>query len=855
MVISRQVLKAGFWIVFGVILCAGTLVLHNTLQMREDARRVAHTREVRDTLQMTLSKLVEAETCERGYLLSGDRQFLEPYTDALARIPDNLKHLRDLVADDPRQKQRIDRLEQLVRAKVDLMAAMVRLKAQDPASGRWLTLLGQAKADMDTINGQMAAINWEEQTLLNMRVDDYWKAFRITMGAVILAAILGAAGILILLQMVLRNMNARDDYQREVENNRQWLQVTLRCIGDGLITTDLEGRVTFLNPVAEQMTGWSAKAAIGLPLEQVFFIINEETGKPAIDPAGRVLREGITLELANHTALVHTSGRVTPIQDSAAPIRDSDGKVVGLVLVFNDVAERKQAERALRESEERFRRLFETAPVPYALFHMNGPTLAVNQRFQETFGYDLAEIPDMLSWWRRAYPDEAALRESEQYWAAISASVAEGGPSVVLGGRRRVTCKDGTVRTVAVSGLLQQDQVLATFFDLTDHLREEEDQRKVEERMVQAQRLEALGVLVAGVAHNFNNILAIIMGTASMQEPEAKNPSLQEALRIIDTACQRGRGLVRSLTHFARPSALNQVPIDLGALIAELRLLLGNTARKNIAMVQVLPEEPVWILGDPGSFNSALMNICLNSLDAMPGGGTLTLRVANLPSEAVEVSIEDTGEGMTPEILKRVTEPFFTTKAVDKGTGLGLSIAHGVVKAHGGTMEITSTPGHGTAVKLRFPRHIVPTRETLALMPPQTLGVSKVLVVDDEEEVRGVLAKMLQLAGASEVKTVASGQEALVSMDSGDIPDLIILDHNMPGLNGTQTLALIKVGHPDMPVIIASGELGIEGRDVFNQKNVGFITKPFRFDEIRAVFAKMGVHAGQTSPPKAAGRD
>ncbi len=968
MEISRQGLKASFWIVFGVILCTGMFILLNLVQMRLDASRVIHTREVLQTLQATLSQLADAEVGEQGYLLSGDRRFLGPYVDGLARISDDLKRLRALVEDNPRQELRLDGLEQEVHAKFDLMAEMVKLKEQDPSSGRWTALLGQARADMDIIHDQMAAMDQEEQTLLRARTDHFWTTVWTAVGAGLLAVILGVAGTLVLLQLVLRNLNVRDDLEREAERHRQWLQVTLHSIGDGLITTDLDGRVTILNPVAEQLTGWSANEAIGQPLERVFQIINEETGKPADNPVWRVLREGIVLGLVNHTALVHTSGRVTPIQDSAAPIRDADGKIVGTVLVFNDVTEkrkaevnlaqselrfrkltelspiavwvnrsdrielanpeacrlmgangldqlegrsifdiwhpdshekvrarlragmgghivqrseetiirldgsvrimevssapfedangfalqcvlmdvteRNQAELALRESEERFRRLFDTAPVPYALFHKSGPTLAVNRRFQETFGYDLAEIPTILEWWRRAYPDPAIFRESADYWEGISAQAAEGHPSVMLSGRRQITCKDGTVRSVEVSGLLQQDQVLTTFFDLTDRLREEEDRRKVEERMVQAQRLEALGVLVAGVAHNFNNILAIIMGTASMQEHLAKDPSQLEALRIIDTACQRGRGLVRSLTHFARPSVPNQVPIEMGAFIGELRLLLGNTARKNISIVEVLLEEPAWILGDPGSFSSALMNLCLNSLDAMPHGGTLTLRTVILPGDMVEVSVEDTGEGMAPEILARVTEPFFTTKAVDKGTGLGLSITHGVIKAHGGTMEIASRRGQGTQVKVRVPRHSALTGEPTSLPPERALGFSKVLVVDDEEEVRTMLARMLTMAGAGHVKTVASGLEALESLDSGDIPDLIILDYNMPGLDGTQTTALIRSSHRDIPIIISSGVPDLEGRDGFNQEKVGVISKPFTLEEIRKKLAELRVGTG-----------
>jgi PAS domain S-box-containing protein len=777
--------------------------------------------------------------------------------------------------------------------------------------------------------------------------------------------ILGLAGLGGLLWQALRHARQREQYEEDRERQRRLLLVTLRSVGDALITTNATEAVEFMNPTAEALTGWSQAEAAGLPLERVFHIVDEGTRVPAGHVAGRVLREGTVRRLAGSTVLVRRDGQDVPIEDSTAPIKDAGGAVVGLVVVFHDVTEqrraeaslaqserrfrsltvlspnaiwvnrndrielansaamhllgveradqieglnpfqifhpdshekvrerlravrsgqvvqvseetivrmdgtlrqvevssalfedaqgpaiqvvardvteRKEVERAFRESEERFRRLFDISPIPYALFRRGGRTLALNRQFERTFGYNLNDLPDLASWWARAFPDPEAFQQAKAFWESISTRETVEEPELVRGGERRVTCKDGTVRTVQATALLQQDQYLVTFYDLTDHLREEEQQREVEKRMIQAQRLEALGVLVAGVAHNFNNILAIIMGTASMQEKVATDPSQREALRIIDTVCQRGRGLVLSLTHFARPSIPNQVPIDLRVLIGELRLLLENTARKNISLVEALADEPAWILGDPGSLNSALMNLCLNSVDAMPDGGTLTFRTAIPDPEWVEISVEDTGEGMTPEILARVTEPFFTTKAMDKGTGLGLSITHGVITAHGGSMGIASQPGRGTQVRLRLPRIQARVEDAGSGEPPQNLGLSKILVVDDEEEFRNLMARMLKMAGALQVDTVSGGREALERLQTGDTPNLVILDENMPGMNGAQTLAVIRALYPDLPILIASGHPDTHESGRFRQKHLAVISKPFTLDEIRGKLAEMGV--------------
>ena len=368
--------------------------------------------------------------------------------------------------------------------------------------------------------------------------------------------------------------------------------------------------------------------------------------------------------------------------------------------------------------------------------------------------------------------------------------------------------------------------------DITEPMRLEEERHRVDERMVQAQKLESLGVLVAGVAHNFNNILAIIMGTASIEEQEATDPGRLAALRIIGTACRRGRGLVQSLAHFGRPSLPHQIPVEVNALVGEVRVLLENTTRNRIGISAALTEEPCWIHGDPGTLSSALMNICLNALDAMPDGGTLTLRTAIPRPDWVEVSVEDTGSGMLPEVLARVTEPFFTTKPVDKGTGLGLSITHGVLKAHGGTLELSSQPGKGTQVRLGLPRLPVPVPVAAIQAPPRRLGALKILLVDDDEEVRFLMTRMLRRAGVSEVSTAAGGREAIARLDSGALPDLVILDQNMPGLDGLQTLAQLRERHPDLPVLISSGQPDIQDWEGLKRKNVGVISKPFTLEEI-----------------------
>ena len=372
-------------------------------------------------------------------------------------------------------------------------------------------------------------------------------------------------------------------------------------------------------------------------------------------------------------------------------------------------------------------------------------------------------------------------------------------------------------------------------------LREGEERRRaLEARMMQNQKQEALAVLVAGIAHNFNNLLTIIMGAASVQEQAAADPAGLETFRLIGTACQRGRALVRALTQFARPSLAQQAPVDMGLLLAEVRLLLGSAGRPSCAVVFDVDDGPLWVFGDAGGISTVLMNICLNAMDAMPQGGTLSVRAWAPQPDWIEVRIEDTGEGMSPVILARVTEPFFTTKEVGRGTGLGLSMSQGVIRAHGGTLELASAPGQGTQVTLRLPRTAAPA--PVPGLPAPGPGVEvpgTVLLVDDDEDVRLLMVRMLQKAGVRHAAAVPGGAEALECLRAGETPDLVILDQNMPGLDGIETLAQIRAMRPDLPVLISSGQPGIQQEASFKRPKVAVISKPFTMGEIMAKLGEL----------------
>jgi two-component system cell cycle sensor histidine kinase/response regulator CckA len=491
-------------------------------------------------------------------------------------------------------------------------------------------------------------------------------------------------------------------------------------------------------------------------------------------------------------------------------------------------AKAQQSLRELEESEEKYRTLFDHAGDAILIHDLDLRMLAVNPMACDRLGYTQAELLSM----------SIRQLDSVEDLPLVSERVSRLMDQGFFAFETRHLCKDGSFvpmevhsRRISWGG---HPAIMSICRDLTERKRAEEEQLQLRERMNQMQKLEALGILVAGVAHNLNNVLAAIMATASTRERLAKDPKDQEAFRIIDTSCARGRDVVKSLMHFAKPTLTNQASFDLNGILSEVRMLLESTTRNHIQIVELSAREPAWVFGDAGSISNALMNLCLNALDAMPHGGRLTLRILLTEDGWIELLVEDCGEGMSPEVLSRAMEPFYTTKPVGKGTGLGLSMAHGIVKAHGGSMEIVSQKGQGTTVRWRLPRVEPPAMES-PLKPDLQIRPLSILLVDDDEDVRYLMARMLKAAG-HRVAVAPGGAQALEQLQAGPLPDLVILDQNMPGMDGAQTLERIRaLPLPlDLPVLISSGQPDIQSWPCFRQANVAVISKPFTMDEVSA---------------------
>jgi signal transduction histidine kinase/CheY-like chemotaxis protein len=401
---------------------------------------------------------------------------------------------------------------------------------------------------------------------------------------------------------------------------------------------------------------------------------------------------------------------------------------------------------------------------------------------------------------------------------------------------------DITARREAEEGLRELNATLEA--RITAAIAEREE---VQAALRQSQKMEAMGQLTGGVAHDFNNLLTPIVGSLDMLQRKGLGGEREQ--RLIAGAVQsaeRARVLVQRLLAFARRQPLQMVAVDVAKLVADMGVLVSSTTGPQIKVVVETAEEMPFAKADANQLEMAILNLAVNARDAMPDGGTLRISAGTDAIEQghrsglraghyVRLSVADTGAGMDEATLARAAEPFFSTKGVGKGTGLGLSMVHGLASQLGGAITIQSRPGLGTNVELWLPQSTDALNPAGAIDELATLAVSgTALLVDDEELVRMSTADMLSDLGY-EVVEAASGEEAMRFLNAGMRFDLLVTDHLMPGMNGTDLALAVRSAKPGVPVLLVSGYAEIDGVN----PSLPRLTKPFRKDELAASLAQI----------------
>jgi two-component system cell cycle sensor histidine kinase/response regulator CckA len=623
---------------------------------------------------------------------------------------------------------------------------------------------------------------------------------------------------------------------RKLIESREWFATTLKSVGDGVIATDPQGIVSFLNPTAERLTGWQQDEAVGKPLSEIFHIVNEYSREPCDNPVQRVLREGAVVGLANHTILISRTGKKIPIADSGAPIRDAAQAIMGVVLVFRDQTLEREAQEALRMEKEKFRLLVEESPFGLSILGKEGAYKYINPRFSELFGYTLEEVPTGREWFRKAFPDEGYRKQVIASWVSCHA---DSETDKMVPQTFTVTCKDGSQKIIKFfsvrTGTKEQ---FVIYEDLTE-------QKKIEEQFFQSQKMEAVGRFAGGVAHDLNNLMSVVIGFSELiLEKLGRDDPVREKLDDIYKAGQRATVLTRQLLAFSRKQVMRPKVLDLNHVLLDFEKMLRRLIGEDIELRTALNPNLGRVKADPGQIEQVVMNLAVNARDAMPQGGKLTIETQNVFLDEtyayqhgielqagfyVMLAVSDTGVGMDKEITAKIFEPFYTTKEKGKGTGLGLATVYGIVKQSDGCIWVYSEPGQGATFKIYLPR-IEQDAELLQQKPIEerpASGSETILIVEDDDAVRKLARTALKSYGYTVLDT-RSGEEALAVSRrySGNI-HLLLTDVVMPKISGRQLAEQITKERSKLRVLYMSGYTDniIAHHGILDQ-GVNFIQKP-----------------------------
>jgi PAS domain S-box-containing protein len=524
--------------------------------------------------------------------------------------------------------------------------------------------------------------------------------------------------------------------------------------------------------------------------------------------------------------------------------RDAEGE--GFTALGNKIGELNAEIRRRQQTEELLKAVIDTAVDGMILIDGRGTILVFNPACEKLFGYRAEEVIGqnvkilMPSAYREAHDGYI-----ENYRRTGVKRIIGIGREVV--GQR----KDGTTfpmdLSVGETNQAGEPVFVGVIHDLTYR-------KRIEEQLVQAQKMEAVGQLAGGIAHDFNNLLTVIIGSAETLHDALKpRPDLQRFADLIQRAGERGSELTRRLLAFSRRQMLRPVQIDCNALVRSMQALLRRTLREDVELRTEL-EPALWTaIADPGQLESAILNLALNAQDAMPDGGRLTIATANAPLDEryvdahlevqsgryVMISVTDDGQGMPEEVREHVFEPFFTTKEVGKGTGLGLSMVYGFVKQSNGHVTIYSEPGLGTTVRLYLPatgtiaETVAAVEEEPSRAMPAPTGHETVLVVEDDTFVRGFALSSLESL-RYRVIPAKDGPEALAILQGDEPVDLLFTDVVMPGgMNGWELAARAQRLRPGLKVLLTSGyaveTLAARGR---GHPDMLLLNKPYRKAEL-----------------------
>jgi two-component system, cell cycle sensor histidine kinase and response regulator CckA len=581
--------------------------------------------------------------------------------------------------------------------------------------------------------------------------------------------------------------------------------------------------VHYVSPAFEQMWGRTVESLVTDPHSWADFIFPEDRERVL---AGFHTLTGTASSLDIEYRIVRPSGEVRWIRSRGFQVRDDQGTLIRIIGIVTDITERQAAAATQRMQSA----AMNAASDGILIVDRDFQIVWANPAFTLLTGFTEAEafgrnIRDLFS----------AAHDTETYEELAN--------RIRLGEtwRGEITQhrKDGTayVEAQTITPVKDEDGVIRNFIciksDVSAH-------RRVESQLRRSQKLEAVGQLAAGVAHEFNNILQTLMSMATITRLRGQLPEIVKIAGEMENQIRRGAGITQQLLLASRHQELRTANLDMCEQVASAAALLRRLIPENIRLILDTTPAPASFEGDPGQIQQVLLNLAINARDAMPDGGTITLRVGRAAGE-ISLEVEDDGEGFDEVTREHMFEPFFTTKEVGKGTGLGLAVVYGIIDQHGGRIEISSRPGEGSLFRVILPEtiaqpQVAPTADVIL-----SHASGRVLLVEDEEGVREGLCALLEMIGY-EVIAVARGEEA-IALPARPAPDLLLSDVSLPGIGGVALAQRLRIRWPELRVTLMTGYIDTWTRDMAEDQRWSILQKPFELDALQKhLQASIDVH-------------
>jgi len=645
--------------------------------------------------------------------------------------------------------------------------------------------------------------------------------------------------------VALKNAQLHEAVQQELAERKQAedalreSEIQKTAILDGSIDrirlVDKDLRIIWANKTTARELNMTPEDLVGHHCYKLF--VGRNT--PCIGcPAVKALTSGKIEHTLMHQTKSKTIEGKSYWDDYAVPIKNESDDIVNIIEIARNVTEQKRTETELIQAKDFLQNILDSSIDGITTTDLQGKIAYISPRTEDILGYNQQATIS-----KKAYSLYGnGIKDARKIMRELMAK------GEIKDHEMTLIRKDDTLIDINLSASLLRNEegeiigTLGIYRNITE-------KNRLEAQLAQAQRMEALGTLAGGIAHNFNNLLMGIQGNASLMllETDAAHPNYQK-LKTIEKSVQSGSRLTRQLLGYAREGKYEIRPISLNQLMKETSDTFSMT-KKEIRIHQELAEDLFGIRADQGQIEQALLNLYVNATDAMPGGGDLFLNTINVkhkdikkkpfkakPGNYVLLTVRDTGTGMDKETMKRIFEPFFTTKGLAKGTGLGLASTYGIIKAHGGYIDVDSEKGHGTTFYVYLPASKQRLEKPIKSNDQIINGRGAILLVDDEEIVLDVSINMLKELGYTVLKAKGGREAVKIYKENKDKITMVLLDIIMPDMSGGQVYDRIKEINPDIKVLLSSG-YNIEGQatEILERGCNGFIQKPFNMKELSRI--------------------